>query len=300
MGAPVFLGREGSFLALDPEQSRGADAGVVVLPVPFERTSSYGGGSAAGPAALLEASAQVELYDAALGREPYRDAGGIATLAPLEVAGLDGPAVADRLEAACAPWLERGRLVAALGGEHTSIVGAVRACCRRRPRVTVLQLDAHSDLRDSYLGDPWSHACAAARILDFHADLVQVGIRSQDRSERERAEALGLPVFPAHEIEAADRSGRDWVGEIVERLAPEVYLTLDIDVLEPAIMPATGTPEPGGLTWWQVDRLLARLGRERRLLGLDLSELAPIPGVHHPQFTAARLVHRIIGHGLRP
>jgi agmatinase len=282
------------FLDLPPEHADPATAGVVLLPVPFERTSTFGRGSAAGPAAIIAASHELELFDAVLGTEPWRSAGGIATLPALSPAG-DGAAVAARLQGEVASWLARGRFLVTLGGEHTSVVGAIRAHIAAHPDLTILQLDAHSDLRPDYQDDSWNHACAMARILDVHSRLVQVGIRSQDGSERTTSRERGLSVFYAHEILAADSAGEDWIGNVMAACGPDVYLTLDCDVFDPAVLPATGTPEPGGLTWFQVDSLLARLCRERNLAGFDVSELAPLAGLHHPEFTIAKLIYRLIG-----
>jgi agmatinase len=168
--------------------------------------------------------------------------------------------------------------------------------------LTVLQLDAHSDLRLQYQGNPWNHACAMARVLDFHADLVAVGIRSQARSERDLASERGVPVVYAHEIHADAGGHPQWLDRVVESAKPNVYISLDCDVMDPSIIPATGTPEPGGLTWQQVDALLERICCQRHVVGMDMSELAPIPGLAHPDFTMAKLMYRFIGHrfGGRP
>ncbi len=291
----MYLGEDENFLALTEADCRPERAGVVILPVPFEATSSYGTGSQHGPAAIIEASREVELYDAALGFEPCIAAGGIATRPFLDVGGCNGPALAERLHGEVRKWLEAGKFVIALGGEHTSVIGAVRAHCEGRDDVTVLQLDAHSDLRPAYLDDPWNHACAMARVLDFCPSLVQVGIRSQCREECSAAAQHNVRAFFAHDIHAADERGEDWIGEMLGALSGHVYVTLDCDVFDPAVIPATGTPEPGGLTWRQVTTLLARLCSERQVIGLDVSELAPIPGVHHPQFTIAKLIYQFIG-----
>lgn len=288
-----FLDAGERFLGLDDTQADPQRAGVVVIPVPFERTSSFGRGSAAGPAAILAASRHVELYDTDLGCEPWREAGGIATRRA--VTGGDGPAVKERLERVAGDWLDRGRRVVTLAGEHTGVVGAVLAHGRRAGDLTVLQIDAHSDLRPSYLDDPWNHACTMARVLDAHRAVVQVGIRSESIEDAAAAREHRLPVFRAAGIHRDDRRGIDWVAPIVEACSDQVYVTFDCDALDPGVMPATGTPEPGGLSWTQVNELLSRLCAARRVTGFDLSELAPIEGVHHPQFTAARLVYRLIG-----
>lgn len=292
----VGLPTERNFLGLAAEFSDTSTAGVVVIPAPYEATSSYGRGSCAGPEAILEASHQVEFFDAALGIEPFRACGGIATLEPLDLDGCDGAAVAHRLEETVAPWLAKDKFVITLGGEHSSIVGAVRAHCDRYAPVTVLHFDAHSDLRPAYEGSPWNHACAAARIRDFHEDIVQVGIRSQDIDERRLIENQNIPCFYAHEIYAQQLAFQDWIAPIIESTRARVYVTFDCDVFDPSVIPATGTPEPGGLTWYQIDALFARLCREREVVGLDVSELSPLPNQTVSEFTVARTICRFIGY----
>jgi len=284
------------FLGLDDGQADPDQSEFIVLPVPFERTSSFGTGSAKGPEAILRASQEVELYDTELGFEPWSAAGGIATLRPLELRpDDDGKAVMDSVDRVVSEWRDRRKMVVTMAGEHTGVVGSIRAHTRASADVTVLQLDAHSDLRDSYQDDRWNHACTMARVLDFHDDIVQVGIRSESLEDRSLADARGVRVFPAHRIhDDADR-GRDWIAPILDACAECVYITLDCDVLDPAVLPATGTPEPGGLDWRQMNTLLERLCRERRVIGFDVSELAPLPGFCHPQFIVAKLIARVMG-----
>ncbi|MCX5772814.1 MAG: agmatinase [Candidatus Hydrogenedentes bacterium] len=298
-GLPIeenFLGLEAS--QSDPETSR-----VIVVPAPFEATSSYGTGSRRGPGAILEASHHVEFYDCALGFEPVQACGGIATVAPVPFHDLlqkegetAGAAFADRLEEAVGRWLDAGKFVVTLGGEHSSIVGAFRAHAKRFHDLTVLQLDAHSDLRDEYLDNPWSHASALRRILDFHDHAVQVGIRSEESKERETAGELGVKTFYGHVIARQAEAGEDWISGVVSAARERVYVTLDADVFDPPLVPATGTPEPGGLTWHQMDRLLQRLCSEREVVGFDVSELAPIEGVRVSEYTLAKIIYRFIGY----
>jgi agmatinase len=300
MGHARFLPPGDNFLALSEDQSNPDCAHVVIVPVPFEATSTYGRGSAGGPAAILRASREVELFDAALGFAPHSSAGGIATRVPLDTAGLDGAALAGLLRQEVGDWLGGGRFVTVLGGEHTSVVGSIQAHCSAYDALTVLQLDAHSDLRPQYLDDVWNHACAMARVLDFHDHVVQVGIRSQAEEERTASEGRGIPVFYAHEIHRRAECHEDWVQGVIDALRPNVYITLDCDVMDPSVVPATGAPEPGGLTWQQITVLLERLCAGRNVVGFDVNELAPVDGSHHAEFTVAKLVYRLLGYRFRP
>ncbi|MHC5006144.1 MAG: agmatinase [Planctomycetota bacterium] len=284
------------FLGLDDERADPERAGFVLIPVPFERTSSYGRGSSGGPAAILAASHQVEFHDTELGYEPWAAAGGIATMSPLAIGEADdGQTVVEKVEEVVGGCLDRGKAVVTLAGEHTGVVGAIRAHARRFDRLTVLQLDAHSDMRRTYLDDPWNHACTMARVLDFHREVVQVGIRSESLEDAGLVQEYQVRVFPGAGIQR-DADGRvDWIAPIIDACSENVYVTLDCDVLDPSVMPATGTPEPGGLTWTQLNELLTRLCRRRCVVGFDLSELAPVRGLRFPEFTAAKLVYRFIG-----
>ncbi|HOJ33443.1 MAG TPA: agmatinase [Candidatus Hydrogenedentes bacterium] len=290
-----FLPTEQNFLGLPAEYS-GEDARVVVVAVPYESTSTYGRGSYLGPQAIIAASHEVELYDAVLAKETYLAVKGIGTIAPFDFSDMDGEAVAARVYEITYSLLKRGKKVVLLGGEHTSVVGNVKAHCRYFQDVSVLQFDAHSDLRPDYLDNPWNHACAATRILDFHDHLVQVGIRSQSVEDSQVATQRRIPIFYAHEIFRKDTQKEDWAEEIISSLRPNVYITFDCDVLDPSVVPGTGTPEPGGLTWYQLDHFLAALCKKRRVVGVDVSELSPIPGQHHSEFTIAKLIYRMIGY----
>jgi agmatinase len=291
-----LLDKNENFLGVDNEPGWPEDAGVIILPVPFEQTSSYGIGSSAGPGAMLEASRQVEFHDTRLGFEPVDAIKGIATLSPLEVKGCDGMQIAARLQKTVRYWLEKGKCVVTLGGEHSSIVGAVHAYSEYFTDLTVIQFDAHSDLRESYQDSPWNHACAMARVRDVNKKVIQVGIRSECREESEFVRREGIPVFYAENIHERDRKGDDWIEEVIAAASGQVYITFDCDALDPAIMPATGTPEPAGLSWTQVDRLFSRLAEKCRIVGFDVNELSPIQGLNHPQFTVAKLIYRLIGY----
>ena len=286
-----------AFAAPDARAVTYNEARVAVLPVPYEGTVSYGRGAAQGPAAILAASSQLELYDEELDRRI--DEAGIHTLPPVDCAGADPATVMARIHAAAEPPVADGKLLATLGGEHSITYGVLTALLARRGRpFSVLQLDAHADLRPSYEGTPHSHACIMARVHELGLPFVQVGIRSLSAEERAFLRRTGLErnVFWAHRIVGAPDAA--WVDEVVQRLGEDVYITVDIDGLDPALVPATGTPEPGGLGWYPTLRLLRRVARQRRIVGLDLTELAPRPGFHAPDFLAARLVYKMIGYAL--
>jgi agmatinase len=293
MTALRALTSENNFLGLDECDSNGEDSHVIILSAPFEKTTTYGKGAAAGPEAVLNASRQIELYDCVTGCETFSRIGGIASLEPIICD--DAQTLCDELEKETSRWLNKNRMVVTLGGEHTSVVGAVKAHANHYSELTILQLDAHSDLRNEYLGDSWNHACAIRRIMDFHTDIVQAAIRSQDMEERTYAEKQKIPVIYAHQIHNAERSGHDWIGDIIGACRRQVYVTFDCDAFDPSVILATGTPEPGGLSWNQVNRLFERLTAKRQLVGFDISELAPVTNIQHPQFTIAKLVYRILG-----
>lgn len=291
------LPRFGGDDALDVSEAR---ARIAVLPVPYEGTVSYGGGASRGPAAILAASAQLEMHDEELDACPDRL--GIHTLPPVACAGADPEAVMERIRAAAEPPLRRGRWLLTLGGEHSVTCGVLAACraVRGGRPFSVLQIDAHADLRESYEGQRYSHASVMARVRELGVPFVQVGIRSLSQGERGVLRRTGLEanVFWAHGI--AGRPAAEWVPAVLERLGAlgheDVYITIDLDGLDPALVPATGTPEPGGLGWWPTLALLRAVAERFRLIGADVCELAPLPGLHAPDFLAARLAYKLMGY----
>jgi agmatinase len=282
-----------NFLGLDERASEFARARAAVLPVPYEATTSFGTGAAAAPRAILEASRYIELYDHELDAEPYEI--GIATLPALSLSRA-GPAEAiAELRSAYDALLAAGdRFIVALGGEHSITSAPVLAWADRlaTERLAVLQIDAHTDLRPDYEGSPFSHASAMARVKD-HVEIVAVGIRALTREERELVHAAdNIHVFFADDIHAGDA----WIDDVLAKLGDPVYLTFDVDGFDPSLVPSTGTPEPGGLQWYPVLRLLRRVFRERTVVAADVVELAPVPGLAAPDFLVARLVYKIIGY----
>lgn len=275
------------FFDLDPGSARLAAARTVILPAPYEGTVSYGRGAAAAPRAILEASWQVELFDQELDCEPELR---LAALPPLLLPKSPAQALA-RVEKAVTKILRKGQRPLLLGGEHSLTLGALRPAKGFYPRLSVLQLDAHADLRDHWEGKPLSHACVMRRAADLGLPIVPVGIRSLSLEEAQWIKRHRQKVFWAEEI----RGKRGWLRDVIRRLGPEVYLSIDIDVLDPSEMPATGTPEPGGLSWHDLLALFRALAASRKkVVGLDLVELAPIPGLHAPDFLCARLLYFLL------
>lgn len=281
-----------NFLGIPDEEARYEACQGVVVPVPYERTVSYGGGTARGPEAILEASRFVELYDEVLREEPYR-VGGIHTLDVLAVGPDEEPSVfVDRLSAVAARLWADGKFPIFLGGEHTITTGPVRAARDMFEDLSVLQLDAHADLRDEYQGTPWSHACVMRRVFELDVWIVPIGIRAVSVEEAQFIREHDLPVFWSHRI----AHGEGWMETALAALTDNVYVTFDVDFFDPALMPATGTPEPGGGFWHETLRFLGRVFEAKRVVGMDVVELAPIAGLHAPDFVAARLVHRCFGY----
>jgi len=283
----------GDFLGLDERHSSFDGSRVLVLPVPLEATVSWGGGTARGPGAIIDASQQVELYDREHDAEPALDYG-VHTLDALTLPAGAEQAVAE-IAAAVASAARTGKLVVVLGGEHTISAGVSRGMLDAHPGpLTVVQLDAHCDLRDEYEGSRYSHACVARRMLDDPRveQLLQLGIRSLDIEEarfaRERRDRVR--VWYAEDVHA-DR----WRDELRDRVrGRRVHLTIDVDGLDPSIVPATGTPEPDGLTWAQTLDIIRTTAAGARVVAVDCVELAPRPGQHAADFAVAKLVYKTI------
>lgn len=278
-----------NFGALPPEYASRENARVEIIPVPYDGTSTYGSGARNGPAAIIAASMNMELYDEELGVDTSSI--GIHTQDAIEPVATGPEGMVDRVEEAVAEVLDEGKFPVLLGGEHSISVGAMRAIAGIVPGLTILQLDAHADLRDSYGGSPYSHACAGRRAVELGA-LVQAGIRSLSAEEARFREESGVPSFSAADMVA----GAVTPSEIAAVCGERVYITLDLDVFDPSLMPATGTPEPGGLDWHTVNAILRETCRGREVVGFDIVELSPIPYTMAPDFLAARLVYRLIGY----
>jgi agmatinase len=278
-----------TFGGLDGDAHSFPQARAAVLPVPFERTTSYGAGTKAGPEAILAASRQVELYDEELGLE-ICDAG-IHTLPAME-SPFQKTEDAFAEMRRTASWLAgAGKFFVALGGEHALTAPLVAGTAEHHGGLSVLQIDAHADLRESYHGDPNSHASAMRRTLDY-APCVQVAIRNLSAPEAAAAPGLRTKIFYDWNM----RDDPRWMDAVVDALSDRVYVTIDLDGLDPAIMPSVGTPEPGGLSWRETLNLLRRVMQRRTVVACDVVELCPLPGLAGPDFLAARLVYKLIGY----
>ena len=297
----MILSPPNNFLAL-PEQWSGLERSqVVVLPISYEHTTSFGKGTASGPESILEASGQVELYDEELDAEIYMLTGGIATLKPMDSCGRDAIAV-EAIRKQVHDLIGENKTVVCLGGEHTISIGAAQAHSQMYPDLSVLQLDAHSDLRKEYEDNRYSHACVMARIYEFNNNIVQVGIRSQCREEADFIRQNKVDTFYAFDLRSG-RYGSDryaWHNAVIGSLGENVYLTIDCDFFDPGLMPAVGTPEPGGFGWHETVSFLRSLAGRRRIVGFDITELSPIPGLIHPQFVIAKLIYKLIGYIFSP
>ncbi len=282
-----------NFLDLPDELRSLEEAASVIVPVPYDLTSTWKKGADRGPAAIIEASHHIEFYDVATGTEPCNH--GIATLEPLLCD--EAPEIlADRLEEIVSAISTNQQLPIVLGGDHSISIGAIRAIARARPAMSTLQIDAHADTRESYAGSRFNHACVMARARE-HCEIVQVGIRAIDRNE-----VSGLDperVIYGHQINGPGAQS-DWIDRAIGHLNDEVYVTIDLDGFDPAYVPATGTPEPGGLDWYQVTSLLERVAQEKKIVGFDVVELLPTPGQWASEFLAAKLIYRFLAYIYKP
>lgn len=286
-----------TFLGLDDPADSFARSDAVLLPVPYESTTSFGGGTRRGPQAILDASRYVELYDQEFGCEPG-DMLGIHTLPALELTRAGAGPAMDELQASYARVAEAcgDRFLLMFGGEHSvsspAILAQADRLARRDPdaRLSVLQMDAHADLRAEFEGTPYSHASAMARVLD-RADVVGVGVRGVSREEVDVCAARGgSTLIWADEMWEND----DWMDRALAALGPQVYLTFDVDYFDPSLVPSTGTPEPGGGDWYRTLRFLRRVFAEREVIAADVVELAPTPGLPAPDFLVAKLAYKLI------
>lgn len=262
---------------------------VVFLPVPYDLTSTYLPGARRGPLAILEASTHLELFDEELEMEISRI--GFHTLGFLEAVASGPEEMVRQVRGFAEPVVRANKFPVLIGGEHTIALGVAQALKEKYPTLSFLQLDAHADLRDCYEGTRFSHACVGRRLADL-GPLVQVGVRSLSAEEHLYLKSASVKSFFPHRFPEPP----GWEEKACQALSGEVYVTIDLDVLDPAIMPSVGTPEPGGLSWKAITQLLRRVAREKSVVGFDVVELTPIPWLVAPEFLAAKLIYRFLGY----
>lgn len=276
--------------------SRIEDAAIVVLPLCYEHAVSYGTGTVDGPLHLLEASAQLEVMD----EETFQDwrRAGIYTLDAFRPDPDDPARAVDQMYMLALDVIRRKRFLLSLGGDHAVSIGPIRAAAEIWPNLGVLQIDAHLDLRETWNGSPLNHACVMRRVMaDMGLKAVQVGIRSFSSEEYHYVQEQGLKPYFASRIDPLNDA---WMDEAIDQLPENVYLTFDLDGLDPAVMPGVGTPEPGGLSYRQVVTLIRKLGEKRHVVAADITELSKIPHTQVSEFTAAKLATKIFVHCLQP
>ena len=270
-----------------PNASSFEDAKAVILPVPLESTTSYVPGTRNGPREILVASSHLELWDEETNSDIHPI--GIYTLPEMELPFDDLADIMGEIHRVAAAILEHDKFPIVLGGEHSLTSPIVAAVAEKHPGVTVLQVDAHADLRDTYMGTRFNHACAMRRVTEY-ARCTQVGIRSMSTEEANAASTLPTTIF----YDVNMRQDTNWIAKVVASLGETVYITIDVDGMDPAIMPATGTPEPGGLSWYELLALLRAVISVRNVVGCDIVELSPLPGVAAPNFLCAKLLYKIL------
>ena len=279
-----FLGLEGDIASYEQAQ-------VIVLPIPYEATVSFGQGARGGPRAIINASRQVELYDREFNCE-YAYEYGVHTLPALAPHTAGPEQMVNAIEACAREHMATGKLLVGLGGEHSISSGFARAIKAIHGDFVLVQIDAHSDLRDSYEGSPYSHASVARRIADLGADILQFGIRSicQEEMDYIRATPDTTRVWFNDDVHAGGH-----LPELIERIkGKKVFLTIDVDGLDPSIIPATGTPEPNGLSWTQTLDIVRTVSQNAEIVAFDCVELAPIAGMHSSDFITAKLIYKVI------
>jgi agmatinase len=264
-------------------------ARVVILPIPLDRTTSYVPGTRNGPHEILVASSHMELWDEETQTDVHSI--GIFTLPEMEFPFGTIEEVVGEIRRVASEIVSRDKFPVVIGGEHSITPAVVGAVAARYPGLSVLQIDAHADLRDSYMGTRHNHACAMRRVLEY-APTTQVGIRSLSPEEAAAIPTLSTHVFYDFNM----RNDPRWMDRVVETLSDTVYVTIDVDGFDPAIMPATGTPEPGGLSWYEMLGLLRRVAEKKRVVGFDLVELSPMGGNVAPNFLCAKLIYKLLSY----
>jgi agmatinase len=281
-----------NFGGLPEEHSTYETARAVIFPVPLERTTTYERGTRNGPAAIIAASRHMELYDEELQLEPYKEIG-ISTQPPIDTQDGTLSEVTSELFTAQLALLDDNKFPVALGGEHALTPPLVSATARKHKDLCVLHIGAHAEMRDEYQGNPASHACAMRRVVEI-CPAVQVGVRALSEAEAKAIPKLRTKIYWAKDIVRAPL--KTWIAKVLEDLGPRVYLTINLDGFDSSIVPSTVTPEPGGLDWHQVTSLVRAVADHKKIVAMDVAELAPRPGYHAADFLAAKLVYKSLGY----
>ena len=288
------LGIKDNFLAIDKKYSNFKDSKIAILSAPYEKTTSYGKGTAGGPSAVLKASHYVEFFDEETEKEVcFRE--GIAALKPLKLKNLSGKKALNLIYKNVKSLIDAGKFVITLGGEHSISTAPIKAHFDSYKELSILHFDAHSDLRDEYEGSKYSHASFAARVAEFTTRITQVGIRAQCKEEFRFIKSSGISAFYAYELRNEGFTGQ-MMDTIISTLDKNVYITFDVDYFDPSIMPSTGTPEPNGFYWNETMIFLKRVCSERNLVGFDVVELAPRKDLTFPDFLTAKLIYKILNY----
>jgi agmatinase len=282
------FGPPNNFLGLDSPEADFPSARAVILPVPYDGTTTFKAGTREGPRAIIQASRELEFYDEETCSEAYKQ--GIATLDELAVTVASPREMVERVRKVGEWMLAANKLPVLLGGEHLVSLGMIQALAARYPDFTILHFDAHSDLREEYQGSGYSNACIMRRAVEHTSSLVQVGIRALTKAEHDFIRDRKIPCYFAYRL----RQSPELWDRIVDDLGSHVYISVDLDAFDPSIMPSVGTPEPGGLEWYEVLRLLRRVVQKSRIIGFDVMELAPSPANPAPDLMAARLVYKLL------
>jgi len=279
-----------NFLSLEEEYSSWDKSKVAILPIPYEATTSYGHGTKNAPQAIIDASTQVELFDEELEASPYRC--GIHTMRPIEFGNSNGEDAISLIRDKVRRIVGEGKFPIGLGGEHTITSGMVDGVREKYPDIHIVHLDAHADMREEYEGTKWSHACVMRRLFEKKLTYTSIGVRSICEESFDVIKSNRENYFFAHEI----YNSNDWIGKALSNINKPVYLTLDVDVFDASILPTTGTPEPGGLHWYQVTAFIKELMKNKQVVGADIVELAPDDKSRAYDFMIAKLCYKMIGY----
>ncbi len=288
------LGIKDNFLAIDKNYSSFENSKVAILSVPYEKTTSYGKGTAKGPKAILKASHYVEFFDEETEKEVCFEQG-IASLKPLQIGNLLGKKALDMIYRNVMLLIDSGKFVITLGGEHSISTAPIKAHFDSYEELSILHFDAHSDLRNEYEGTKYSHACFAARVAEFTTNITQIGIRAQNKEEFQFIKDKEISAFYANELRE-DGFSYMQMDKMIQTLDKNVYITFDVDYFDPSIMPSTGTPEPNGFYWHETVTFLKRLFNERNIVGFDVVELSPRKDFTFPDFLTAKLIYKILNY----